>query len=129
MKFKDFIENNSSFPIKNIRFLFWEWDKYKPQFKVIINGEMRNFIFTEPDHEEIVNRINKFFRRSNSPNKTLAQLLKYSKEIRPKRSLDQKPKFTSKAVFCPECEQKMNIDSNPPGTICPNCGEGILEIS
>jgi hypothetical protein len=113
--------------IKTTRFRIIGWNSDSNIFKAIINGEIRDFEFYgHEDYPEIINMINSYYYKSKSVRKTIDYIQKRFARLLPQKS---KPiKVTGKLVKCPECKQMMQISGNRPGTVCPNCGEGVLEI-
>ena len=116
--------------IKNIKFKIISWNSYDNKFKAIINGEIKIFEFYgHEDHEDIINKINSYYFKSKSVNKTVQYIENKFAKLLPSSEENRSIKPTGKFVKCSKCEQIMQMSGNRPGTICPNCGSGILEIT
>ena len=115
--------------IKEIKFKITDWNTYDKKFKAIINGEFRDFEFyTYGEYARMIERIDAFYHQSKSVYKTLDYIQKNFAKLIPQPIKEKEIKLTDKFVKCSSCGQTAQISGNKPGTVCPNCGEGTMEI-
>ena len=85
-------------------------------------------LFYSDNYSQIIDMISTYYYKSKSVRKTIDYIQKRFARLLPQPEKEKMTKITGKFVKCPECKQAMQIAGNRPGTMCPNCGQGELEI-
>ena len=124
-----FNDKNIENAIKKVKFRVIFWNSDSNIFQAIVNGEIREFEFYgHEDYSNIIQMIASYYYKSKSVWKTIDYITKRFARLLPQSQKEKPIDLTDKFVKCPECEQSMQISGHRPGTVCPNCGQGTLEV-
>lgn len=115
--------------IKKVKFRIVFWSSDSNIFKAIVNGEIREFEFYgHEDYSDIIQMVESYYHKSKSVWKTVEYITKRFARLLSQSKKEKPTNITGRFVKCPECGQSMQISGHHPGTVCPNCEQGTLEL-
>lgn len=112
------------------KFAIFDVKQHDPEFSVVVNGKLKRYRFTDPDHFWVADRVRAYFARSKgSVPATLKQLDKYAKFARdvPLNRAELRASMRGRFVACSKCGAETQEDGHPPGSRCPVCDDGEME--
>lgn len=116
---------------KKIRFSILSWNTRDEILDVVVEGERRRYRWKNyEDRQECVDDVERVFSSTRSPWKAVKRLELYADRVDAPPVAAKKPRYDrpTKMVRCNACGHEAPIGNNPPGTRCPNCGDGELDV-